>query len=68
MESQINSIPLLCMQAVIEREALLSKKEQELLVSQEKVANKTSVSYFVEHALWFSILFLFYGKFILFNA
>ena len=32
------------MQAVIEREALLSKREQELLVFQEKLASKESVS------------------------
>lgn len=36
-----------CTQAVIEREALLQKKEQDLLISQGKLASKESVSYLV---------------------
>lgn len=44
-----------CTQAVIEREALLQKKEQKLLVSQETLASKESVSYLVLVAFFHGI-------------
>lgn len=44
-----------CTQAVIEREASLQKKEQKLLVSQETLASKESVSYLVLVAFFHGI-------------